>query len=627
MRRICVGSFVNRAMSLSLCIACAVLMPFSPSVAQKQVGEDTLPPADMLLLYDSTGTNATAGFEKAVTFYGLTLARVDISSTPVTDALLKSAGDAYYAAIFVDGGQVDSIDQDGIQALRSAVNEGGADLLISNFRVDNSAAISALTDGEITGSTLFSATSKNYLVTTNVPDVTGPLSGVSVRHATPPKDRQLSIAPSAQNTQILAYEIDDNGQQSPLFARFKTGNGDGEIFIVSDNTEDYLRTNLLAENYYVRRADGGYYTQQWFSQITPLLMSVRRAGADRAWHAPHHYANFTVDDPKLQQSAFDYAGMLEQAKTHHFHFTLAAVPATIRQRDQSVVDIFAKNSDYMSIVQHGNNHDGYEFYKYETTAEDPYPARPFDKQVTSIAAGRQSMLNFAKQTSVPYGQIMVFPYNIAPSPTLTVLKENNFQATINSSDIPLDTPRARRWDVGMYPADLAYNDFAVMLRYGTGQSPFPFLFFLGKPVAEYDHIDRFQNGIDGYNDYADAINSVYGGNVEWKSLDYILKHMYLEKVNQDESRSVMYWGNNIIITNEANTERVYHTQREETLNVPIVSVTVNGIYVHYKIADDRLQVDMTISPGKSHELLVTYGDGSIPSMTYTSTVFLPPLTR
>jgi hypothetical protein len=110
----------------------------------------------------------------------------------------------------------------------------------------------------------------------------------------------------------------------------------------------------------------------------------------------------------------------------------------------------------------------------------------------------------------------------------------------------------------MYPAELAYNNFSVILRYGTTQSPIPFLFILGQPALEYNHIERFAKGIDAYNPFADAINSVQGGKVE---------------------------------------EHACHIQRERSFNDPIQSVRLVGTAVDYTATNNLLQVDTTISAG------------------------------
>jgi hypothetical protein len=585
--------------------------------------------ADALLLYNGTETNAGFGFEKAVALYGLTLTTADLAPTTLTDVLLRDSSGAYYPLVFIDGTQLDSsLNSSEAQVLVNAVNNGGLSVLITNFRVNSSAAINTLTGGEVTGSSAFNASSKNYTVSQAAPDVTRQLSGVNVRHSTPASgstaDYKLAIAGGAAHTQVLAVGTEDGGAQRPIFARYK--NGAGSILIASNYTDPYLKDSLLKNNYYVLRSDP-FFTQQWFSQIMPLLMGVRFAAGDRAWHSNHNYANFTVDDPKLLQSAFDYAGMLQQTTAHNFHFTLAVVPAAIDQREQTVVDIFRNNPDRMSLVQHGDTHIGYEFYRHVISPTDPYSmyVKSLAQQESLIVEGRTFMQSFSQSTGTPYGSIMVFPFGISPADTIQLLKKYNFQATINSSDVPLDTPQTTRWDAYMHPAEMSYNNFAVILRYGTGQSPYPFLFFLGKPVLEYDHISRFAGGIGAYNPYADTINSVYGGNVEWKSLDYIMKHLYQQKTNRDGSIGVQFWGNNIIVNNDTGGSKTYRIQREETLNVPIRNVSVNGVTVNYNVSNGLLQVTQTIPASGAANLQITYADGI--TTTLNRKIYLPLVIR
>ena len=595
-RRLCVG----------LLFSSMIFAGVSPRRADAQTANAS--PGDTLVLYVSSETDGGVGFEKVASFYGLAFDKVDLSATPLSDSSLKDSTGAYYLAVFIDGTQLEQgLDEQAAKILGEAVANHGVNLFISNFNSSASTAVTTLTGGEITGSSEINASTKNYSVTQAAPEITRQLTGINVRHTSKPDDRGLVIRSGAAHTQVLVTAADDSGTPWPLFARYQAGKGN--VFVVSNGKSTYLHTNLLSENYYARRSDA-YFTQQWFSQITPLLMFMRYAGGERVWHTDHNYANFTMDDPVLQQSVFDYAGMLQQTQAHHFHFTLAAVPGTLEKRDQSVVDIFRDHADQMSLVQHGDTHQGYEFYRHEISPTDPYSmyVSSLATQEAHLLEGRSTLQTFSQDTGVPYGPIMVFPFGISPLDTLGLLKKYNFQATINSSDVPLDTPSTRNWDAYMYPAELAYNNFAVILRYGTGQSPYPFLFFLGKPVLEYDHIERFAKGIDAYNPYADAINSVQGGKVEWRSLDYILKHLYLQKTNRDGSLDVKFWGNHIIVTNESDQERSYHIQRDETFNVPIKSVQLDGAVVDYTATNNMLQVDTTIPAGGSRDLQITYDE-------------------
>jgi len=211
----------------------------------------------------------------------------------------------------------------------------------------------------------------------------------------------------------------------------------------------------------------------------------------------------------------------------------------------------------------------------------------------------------ARYTGIPYAPVMIFPWNISPTETLTLLKQYNFQATINSLDYPLGTQRSRAWDSHMYPAELDYSNFAVIGRFHPDYAPYPFDLFIDRPVFLYQHKGFFNEGIGAFNRVADTINGLYG-EVEWQSLDYIMKHLYLEKTNDDGSIDVMFFGNQLALTNESATQRRYHVRREETQNASIASVTVDNVPVDYSHVDNVLQVDLVIPAGTSRELGIRY---------------------
>lgn len=99
----------------------------------------------------------------------------------------------------------------------------------------------------------------------------------------------------------------------------------------------------------------------------------------------------------------------------------------------------------------------------------------------------------------------------------------------------------------------------------------PFLVFIDKHLLFYSHNGQiFKQGIDGFDPAADIIN---GNNwdVEWKSLGDIIKKIYLQKLNDDGSISIQFYGNNIIFSNETDGSHLYHFQKEEWLNAPILN--------------------------------------------------------
>jgi len=175
------------------------------------------------------------------------------------------------------------------------------------------------------------------------------------------------------------------------------------------------------------------------------------------------------------------------------------------------------------------------------------------------------------------------------------------------------------YDFNMRPANMNFGNFAVIGRNGNSAwynneyvkeftDKWLFETFIDKNLLLYAHNSFFQNGMAHFNPYADFANSIQGG-VEWKSLGDIMKKMYLEKMNDDGSISIQFYGNNIIFSNETGESHLYHFQKEEWLNVPILDVKVDGSPIGYTVIDSILQFDLTIPPHTDKEVYITYSSG------------------
>lgn len=561
---------------------------------------------DALLLYDSHNRHvAEWGFMKVTAFYGLKRAAHDLRKAGLTDALLRDEQGDYLPIVFLDGKTLAAVVKpDDLAVLKKAIHTGGANLFVSSLEARNIPTLRELTGGEIIGSTKRQDRQRDYLIASDAPEITRELSGITITAALEQRDYGLIIRPDAAQTQILVWSTDDDGAQYPIVARYQ--DGAGSVFVASNYTDPTLKFNRL-EWFYTARRTGDSYEQPQFSQLVPLMMFVRYAAGNEAWHRNQNYANFMIDDPALNEADFDYYGLLRQAIAHNFHVTLAMPPAHYDKSDQSMVSLFLSYPNRLSLVQHGNNHDGYEFYKYATDSSDEYPARPIAAQEAAIVEGRTRLEAHARRTGIDYAPVMIFPYNISPPQTLSLLKQYNYQATINSMDVPLNVERANEWDSYMYPAELTYNAFAVKGRAKPAQAPYPFLLFIDHPILIYEHPDFFHDsGMDALNPSVAVINNLQG-KVEWQSLDYIMQRLYLEKTNDDGSIDVMFFGNQVLVSNETNTERVYHLRRKEDLRVPIHRISIDDEQVPYTVRSGVLTVDVTLRPFSSRELRIVYG--------------------
>ena len=156
--------------------------------------------------------------------------------------------------------------------------------------------------------------------------------------------------------------------------------------------------------------------------------------------------------------------------------------------------------------------------------------------------------------------------------------------------------------VGRHPGDY--------LPFRPNVQPFIFDLFLDKPALFYTHAyedELFADRITAFNPVADQINGLSGG-VEWQSLGTILKHLYLEKSDDDGNVDIRMYGNHLILTNWPQSERIYHITKEEALNVPIVSLTVNGQEFPYYVEHGLLMLDIRFPPKSVTDIHIQYGN-------------------
>ena len=409
-----------------------------------------------------------------------------------------------------------------------------------------------------------------------------------------------------------------------ILVRFKAGNG--FIFIDSGNQYKDLEENALRD----------LYRPQNFSVLVPKMFFIRGAFGDYCWHSKVDFANLTIDDPRLVQpwGNIDYFQLLQEMDLHNFHTTIGFIPRFFTTTIDCVASLFINRSDRFSIVQHGNNHDGYEFYFYTQQQVDSmceangglwcdssthFP-RSLQEQEADILEGLTRMYEHQTRSGVSFGRVMIFPWGIAPTATLGILKKYNYLATINAQTVPLGEELVPYWSYGIHPAEDYFSNFPLLIRRHpcTSYFPFvmdkfnwPFVLFIDRPLLLYSHHNEiFQNGVDGFNPVADYINDSLYGEVKWASLDEILKHLYWEKENNDGSVSVWVWTNDVVITNSSDERKLFHLKKYETENVPISSVSVNGREVSYSILNDTLEIDFYVDGRDSVEFTIDYGNFS-----------------
>ncbi|MEI6289361.1 MAG: hypothetical protein WCP19_02915 [Chloroflexota bacterium] len=572
---------------------------------------------DALLLADSSQPGAfDTNFCKIAEFYGLKYKIIALDTSTLADDQLRDPNGNYYKLIAISARnffrQPALLSEAELKDIRSAVKKGGVNFYIS--QLDESMDISMLaplTDTSISGIKHVSSQTMGWNVS-DTPEIAYQFAGQQVTYFSTDSSGYFSIdydIQSSTSTIINTKNLD--GTENPLFIRFTDGSG--SIFI--DSTPNGI--NLLDQPF-----NQTYNNPKYFPVIIPLMFAFRYALGDEIWHSDANYANLTIDDPTLTKNFYElsFSQLLQQMEVHNFHTTIAYRPVLWQQFDIETIKLIEANPVRFSLVQHGNNHDGYEFYKYALGKNDPknnpdLRARPLAEQEEDIAMGVKRVTEIQKSLNIQIDPVMIFPYGISPEQTLVLLKKYNYLASVSQQEIPLDAAPPAAWDFGMYPAETYYGDFPSVLRRHPGSYlPFkadlqPFLFdlFIGKPALFYSHArdEIFAEGIGGFNPVADQINSLRTP-VEWRSLGFILSNLCLEKTEDDGSKSVRMYTRKLTLTNKSEKGLIYHIIKNETLNAPSISITVDGRQYPYLVQDGVLKLDVQLPPNKTTEINITY---------------------
>lgn len=348
--------------------------------------------------------------------------------------------------------------------------------------------------------------------------------------------------------------------------------------------------------------DGGSVVNV-FLRVAPAMIFIRYCAGERGWHALHHYANLTIDDPWLRQpyGYVDYNGLLEEMNRHGFHTTIAFIPWNYDRSEPGVVSLFRNHPERFSIAIHGDNHDHKEFTDYRS--------KPLAVQTAALKQSLARMERFRTLTGIQYDKVMIFPHSIAPERTLEALKTYNYLATINSTNVPADAVKPSALSFALRPVTLAFAGFPSISRYSV-ESPIPngliaINEFLDDPLLFYGHSDFFAKGIDVFDGVADAVNRLEP-DTQWRGLADIVRHLYVVKQRDDSNYDVLTFSSNICLDNVSQRDAIFYVQKQEGGNQAINSVTVGGRYYEYRLQDGYLNLNIPVPIGNTRCVAIQY---------------------
>ena len=340
-----------------------------------------------------------------------------------------------------------------------------------------------------------------------------------------------------------------------------------------------------------------------FAKIAPVMMFIRYSAGERGWHALHHYANLTIDDPWLREPYGDlsYKGLLKEMEKHDFHTTIAFIPWNYDRSEAEAVSLFRDHPERFSICIHGDNHDHKEF--------EDLGSKPLSVQTAALKQSLARMEKFRMLTGIPYDSVFVFPHSIGTESILEELKTYNFLATINSSNVPMDRSRPSALLFALRPVTLAFADFPSISRYSAAMpSQNSFLGineFLDNPLFFYTHHDFFATGIDAFDTMADDVNKLEP-DTHWRSVGDIVKHLYLVRLRDDSNYDVLTFSNSFDLENTSGRSLVFDVKRQESGSPVIASVTVDGQAYAFQLRGGYLDLSVPVPVGGVRSVVIQY---------------------
>jgi hypothetical protein len=340
-----------------------------------------------------------------------------------------------------------------------------------------------------------------------------------------------------------------------------------------------------------------------FAEVAPVMMFIKYCAGERGWHALHHYANLTIDDPWLREPYGDlsYKGLLKEMEKHEFHTTIAFIPWNYDRSEAEAVSLFRNHPERFSICIHGDNHDHKEFEDLES--------KPINLQVSALKQSLARMEKFQTLTGIPYDNVFVFPHSLGTESILEELKTYNFLATINSSNVPMDRVRPASPLFAMRPVTLAFADFPSISRYPAAMpSSSGFLAineFLDNSLFFYGHHDFFASGIDAFDGIADEVNKLEP-DARWRGVGEIVRHLYLVRLREDSNYDILAFSNSFELENTSGRSVVFDVKKQEAGSPGIASVRVDGRDYPFQVRGGFLDLSVSVPTGGVSSVVIEY---------------------
>jgi hypothetical protein len=242
-----------------------------------------------------------------------------------------------------------------------------------------------------------------------------------------------------------------------------------------------------------------------------VVQFLRSISAHLDWRAPELRATFMFDDPNLRWRSYgfiDYRRLVAHADTHGYHATMATIPIDGARAHRPTAELFARRSDRVSLLVHGNDH----------VKDELHAVRDDTAAVTVAAQALRRIVRFERHSGVRVDRVMAPPHGRCSERMAAAIGAVGFDALCAEHPLP--------WTDQLPPDDLLsawrpaefVQGCAVIPRMplGSSEASIALRAFLDQPLVIYGHHQDLRDGLDRLAEVEAVVHRL--GDVRWTAM-------------------------------------------------------------------------------------------------------------
>ena len=333
--------------------------------------------------------------------------------------------------------------------------------------------------------------------------------------------------------------------------------------------------------------------------LLPLLHFLRARTEAIRWQPPAARASLLFDDPNLHWPSYGFVKLGElgaHARTHGYHVALATVPLDAWFAHPAALRALRESEGAISLLVHGNDHDGGELGRVATEAD----------AVSLAAQARRRVEAFGRRTGVAVDRVMVPPHEACSRATLSGLRRCGFEAITMTRPYPWVEFEPHSWLarpedtgplVGWGPAEFV-EGVPVLLRHpiaGRSQAELTLRAFLDQPLILYGHHEDALGGPESLLEAVQEVNHL--GPTNWCSPSEIAATSF--ETRRDGSRLAVR-----LLTRRTRIE-IPAGIEELTVELPAVGIEPGEQVLKLAGEDVNPGEPLAVEPGSSPEITLS----------------------